>query len=82
MSQMVACPTQMSRGEKLITGLTMAMLAVGFAAGGFGALADGWPPPGRVHFREASAYVAAMPIRVDATQQGAGRSAGLGSRWP
>jgi len=80
MSQRVACPTQMSGGEKLITGLTMAMLAVGFAAGGFDALADGWPPPGRVHLRDASANVAAMPFRIDAAQQGPGRFAGRGSR--
>ena len=62
MSQRAPDPTQMSRGEKLVTGLTMAMLLAGFVAGGFGALADGSPPPGRVHFREASAYVPALPL--------------------
>jgi len=69
MSQRAPDPTQMSRGEKLVTGLTMAMLLAGFVAGGFGALADGSPPPGRVHFREASAYVPVLPLRVEAGLQ-------------
>jgi hypothetical protein len=82
MSQRAPDATQMSRGEKLVAGLTMAMLAVGFAAGGFGALAGGWPPSGQVHLGEASAYVAVMPLPMDEVPQSADRFTGRGSRWP
>ena len=91
MSQRAPDPTQMSRGEKLVTGLTMAMLLAGFVAGGFGALADGSPPPRQVHFREASAYVPALPLEGGPQRAGwltcrvfgcqrAGAAAGAGRR--
>jgi hypothetical protein len=42
----------------------MAMLAAAFAAGGFGALADGRPASTQESFRNASAYLSAMPGQV------------------
>jgi hypothetical protein len=58
----------------------MAMLAAAFTAGGFGALADGRPPPSRQNFMNASAYFSAMPFRIDAVPQSTGRFTGRGSR--
>jgi hypothetical protein len=58
----------------------MAMLAAAFAAGGFGALAEGRPSWSQVHSRQASAHFPAMPFRIDAVPQSAGRFTGRGSR--
>jgi hypothetical protein len=64
MAQEVPGATQISQGEKVVTGLTIAVLAVAFVAGGFGALADGRPPSSQESFRNASAYLSAMPGQV------------------
>jgi hypothetical protein len=79
MSQREPGGTQMSRGEKVVTGLTMAMLAAAFTAGGFGAVADGGRPSSQVHLREAYARVPALPLWIKIGPRMAGRLAGRGS---
>ena len=64
MAQKEPGATQISQGEKVVAGLTIAVLAAAFVAGGFGALADGRPPSSQESFRNASAYLSAMPGQV------------------
>jgi hypothetical protein len=49
--------TEISRAERMVTSLAIAMLAAGFAAGGFQALADTRLPLSHVHFGDTSAHV-------------------------
>ena len=79
MSQRMPSAAQMSRGEKLVAGLTLAMLATAFAAGGFGAVADGSRPSGQLQLKEAYARVPAVPLWLEGGPQMAGGLAGRGS---
>ena len=78
MSQNMPAATQMCRGEKVVTGLAMAVLAAAFAAGEFGVVADGRPPLSQESFMNASANLSAMPIPINAVTQSSDQVAGRG----
>jgi len=80
MSLTIPGATEMSRSEKMVTGLAIAMLAAAFITGGFGALADGQRPSSQVQSRETSALAPAMPLRIGAGSQRPGQLTGQGSR--
>ena len=71
--------TEVSRGEKVVTGLAMAMLVAAFTTAGFGAFADGHPWS-RVQSRETFAHVPAMPVRIGAGPQRSGQLSIRGAR--